>query len=406
MIDARGHTRRALRWSAGAALLGAQLWLTASVAYLLALLVAGARRRPAGPPSPAGTPPVIVALVPAHDEERGVTPVVHALVDQDYPPARLAVIVIADNCTDGTAGVAARAGATVWRRDEPDARGKGHALGWALARLRHERPDADIVLVVDADCLASPNLCRAIAATLGDRSVEAVQARYEVSNPEASPTAALRAAGFILKHVVRSRGRSRLGLSCGLFGSGMAFRSSLFHRVAWPTSVTEDTELHVRLVQQGVAVRYVDDASVSSPMPTTAAAAVDQQMRWETGNAQMATRHALGLATRGLRSRDVQLLAAAAELLVPSQSMLAAGSLGLGCAGLVLGHRRATGLAWATLAGQAGYILGGLAAAGAPAASIRALAHAPGFVAARLRVHADIARGRGADTWVRTTRES
>ena len=254
------------------------------------------------------------------------------LVAQDYPAEHLDVIVIADNCTDDTAAVAAAAGATVWERHDLSARGKGQALGWALARLRAQPRRPEAVLVVDADCIASANLCAVVAEELADPGVQAIQARYDVSNPEESPTAALRAAGFILKHVIRSRGRARLGLSCGLFGSGMAFRTSLFDEVQWPTSVTEDTELHLELIQRGVIVTYAERASVRSAMPTTAEAAVDQQLRWESGNAQLAGSHLLGLVTRGAATGDVQLLAAAAELLAPSQSMLAAGSLGLGAA--------------------------------------------------------------------------
>ncbi len=345
-------------------------------------------------------------LVPAHDEERGVAQAVQALVDQDYPADLLDVIVVADNCSDATAAVAASAGAIVWSRQDPEARGKGQALGWALARLRAQDRGADAVIVVDADCIASPNLCAVIAGELTKPGVEAVQVRYEVSNPGDSPTAALRAAGFILKHVVRSRGRSRLGLSCGLFGSGMAFKISLFDRIQWPTSVTEDTELHVRLVRDGVVVRYAEEASVSSPMPTTSASAVQQQLRWESGNAQLAGSHALGLVARGLATGDVQLLTAAAELVVPSQSMLAAGSLGLGSISLALGRRRTARLAATTLVAQGTYVLGGLLVAGAPVESLQALVHAPTFALARLQILGRVASGGGARTWVRTTRDA
>ena len=47
-----------------------------------------------------------------------------------HPSASLTVTVIADNCTDGTVEVAREAGAQVLVRNEPDRRGKGHALAW------------------------------------------------------------------------------------------------------------------------------------------------------------------------------------------------------------------------------------------------------------------------------------
>ena len=65
---------------------------------------------------------------------------VEALRHQDYPPGLLDVIVIADNCSDGTAAAASVAGAVVWERADPDAPGKGRALTWALDRLWRELP--------------------------------------------------------------------------------------------------------------------------------------------------------------------------------------------------------------------------------------------------------------------------
>ncbi|HWD76098.1 MAG TPA: glycosyltransferase family 2 protein [Solirubrobacteraceae bacterium] len=429
MTGAGRVARHALGRALAPGLAGIQGWLAASVGYLLALLAAGARsgggagarsgggrgagsgggpgaRSGGGPgarqPDP---PPRLAVLIPAHNEERGVADAVHALIAQAYPADRLAVIVIADNCTDDTAGVAARAGATVWPREDPVARGKGPALSWALERLRRELPATEAVLIVDADCIASPNLCAVVAERLADPRVQAVQARYDVSNPDASPTAALRAAGFILRHVIRARGRARLGLSAGLFGSAMAFRMDLFDEVQWPSSITEDTELHLLLVQRGIRVDFAEGAGVHSPMPTTADAAVEQQIRWESGNAQLTGAYLMRLVARGLVTGDVQLLVAGGELLVPSQSMLAAGSLGVGVVSVALGRRGTAALAAATAVGQAVYVFGGLTAAGAPPASLRALAHAPEFVAARLRVLARVASGRRAETWVRTTRE-
>jgi 1,2-diacylglycerol 3-beta-glucosyltransferase len=385
------------------AVFACQAWLAVSTGYLLVLLAAGARyadptvRR-------GGTPLHLVVLVPAHDEELGVAQAVEALVRQDYPPEQVDVIVIADNCTDGTARVAAAAGASVWERHDPDARGKGQALGWAVERVRSAARRPEAILVVDADCIASPNLCSVVAEAFSDATMRALQVRYYVSNAEESDTAALRAAGFILKHLIRSRGRARLGLSCGLFGSGMAFRTSLFDEVRWPTSVTEDTELHLELVRRGVVVGYAERASVRSAMPPDSAGAAEQQLRWETGNAQLARRYVPRLITQAALTGDVQALAAAAELMAPSQSMLAAGSVGLGSASALLGRRRTAALAAATLAAQAGYVLGGLLAAGAPPASLRALVHAPRFALSRLHILARVAAGRRAQTWVRTTR--
>src|SRR3712207_5959010 len=160
---------------------------------------------------------------------------------------RYEVVVVADNCTDATVAIARAAGVTVWERSDPSRRGKGWALAWAIDRVRSERPDAGAVVVVDADCTASPNMLTEMARRLrtGD---DAVQVRYTVANPEASAASAARYAAFALVNVVRPRGRSALGLSAGLLGSGMAFSTERLDRVPWTShGLTEDAEQHLRL---------------------------------------------------------------------------------------------------------------------------------------------------------------
>ena len=81
----------------------------------------------------------VVVLVPAHDEEGTIAHCVEAFENQTYPRERYRVVVVADNCTDDTAGIASRAGAEVLLRDEPDALGKGRALRWAMDQLLASR---------------------------------------------------------------------------------------------------------------------------------------------------------------------------------------------------------------------------------------------------------------------------
>jgi 1,2-diacylglycerol 3-beta-glucosyltransferase len=225
-----------------------------------------------------------------------------------------------------------------------------------------------------------------------------------VSNPDTSPTAALRWAGFALMHVVRPRGKRWLGLSSGLFGTGMAFRTELLREQPWTAfSVTEDVEYHLRLVAAGEAVYFVDDAYVASPMPTTAESAQQQQLRWETGNARL-VREATLLLAHGVQRRDWRRVATALDYLVPAQSLLAAGTVVAGASGLVVGSRRIALAGMLTAAGQALYVVGGLMSVRAPQSVWMALSHAPELVVAKLLQSMRIATGRGADRWVRTAR--
>jgi len=382
-------------------------WTATSSAYLLGLTLLaalpGGNRRSA---PPQGRPLLIVVLVPAHDESDGIAAAVTALRGQDYPADAFEVIVIADNCSDATAERARAAGATVWEREAAGDRGKGQALAWAIERLWRERPATDAVTVVDADCLASPGLLAAFDEAMRT-GASAVQAVYDVANPTASAASALRWAGFALMHRVRPRGRARIGLSCDLFGTGMAFRSSLLRKHPWSSfSVTEDAEYHLRLVAAGEKVSFVPGERVESPMPTTHAASAAQQLRWESGNAQLLRRTVPRLAVDGVRRRDPQRLHAAIEQLVPPQTALAAANALLLALAAALRRRRAWRVGLGAMAAQSAYVLVGLRVAQAPRIVYRSLLCAPGLVASKLSVFARIGAGRGATDWIRTERGS
>ena len=310
----------------GIAALG--LAVTAIDLYLIGLLVAAARRRPSGAATAVDDEPRealrFAVLVPAHDEQDIIAPTLAALQRIVDPAGRASIVVIADNCSDATAEIAARAGAKVLERRDPAHRGKGHALNWALDRLHELDGDYDAIAIVDADCEASPNLLQSFQARLRN-GANVVQASYTVANPGASTQSSLRFAAFALMNTVRPLGKDRLGLSCGLLGTGMAFRRDVLerHRFA-PDSLVEDTELHLRLVAAGERVAFAPEASVSSPMPTTARASRAQQSRWEGGRGDLLRTWSRPLLTgRGLRRRDPVRLHAWLELLIPPQSLLA-----------------------------------------------------------------------------------
>jgi hypothetical protein len=389
--------------------------LTLSTGYLLALLLASRRRSdPVGRrfdpveelPGERAQPRMrFVVLIPAHDEQDGIGATLESLADSDYPRERRRTIVIADNCTDATAERARAAGVEVWERADSSRRGKGHALQWALERLQLSCRPCDAVVLIDADCLASPNMLSAIEVRLS-RGVNAVQVNYVAGNPHASPASALRFAGFALMNTVRFQGKQRLGLSCGLVGTGMAFTTELLLREPWAaTGLTEDAEYHMRLVESGERAEFVGDAWVSSAVPTSLHKGSDQQARWEQGKLQLIGRWTPRLIASGVLKRDPVRMHAGLENLVPPQSLIAAGSAGSAVAGLLLGSRRLLSLSLATLFAQIVFVLAGLRAVQAPAQAYRALLLSPALIVRKLALYAQLLRGRGPTAWVMTERE-
>jgi 1,2-diacylglycerol 3-beta-glucosyltransferase len=348
----------------------------------------------------------LAALIPAHDEEATIERSVRSLVTADYPREAWRVVVVADNCADGTADVAGAAGAEVLVRNNAERRGKGQALAHGMRELLASEDPPDAIVVIDADCEATPNLPRVVAREMGG-GARAVQLGNVVSNPNASTYSALRFAAFAAINSTRPRGRVRLGLSAGLLGTGMAFSRELLAERPWEAyGLAEDGEYHLSLVEGGERVAFADDAGVSSPMPTSFESAGSQQARWEAGRWALLRRWLPRLARAGARRRDPSRAAAAADPATPPLSLLVAATGALAAASAAAGARLATRLSLFALAGQAVYVTGSLAIARAPASVYRALAAAPLLMLWELRIVARTVLRRGPRAWVRTARES
>jgi GT2 family glycosyltransferase len=381
----------------------ASLPLLAASAYLFALTLLS--RRLAEPAASARDIRFDV-IVPAHDEEAGIGRTVAELRALEYPKDAFRIRVVADNCSDATADRARAAGAEVWARRDDLRRGKGHALQYAFERSLAEG-FADAVVVIDADTVASANLLRAFAARLAS-GASAVQADYRVGNADASWRTRLMSVAFTLFHQVRSLGRERLQLSCGLRGNGMCFARQLLLAVPHRAfSIVEDVEYGVQLGRAGVRVHFAHEASVLSDMVASERASRSQRQRWEGGRRVLARQIGLALLAEALRKRSALLGDLAVDLLVPPLAQLGA-LIGAGVASaaiaLAAGHGWAL-VPWCACAVMlAIYILRGWQLSGAGLGGLAALARAPIYLIWKVWLSVRQS-GRARGEWVRTARQ-
>jgi 1,2-diacylglycerol 3-beta-glucosyltransferase len=350
----------------------------------------------------------LVVHVPAHNEETLVARTVRSLLAQSYPRELFQVAVIADNCTDRTAAVAAAAEADiVMVRNVPEARGKGHALRWAIDRVLGADAPADAIVSVDADTITDPDLLLALAERL-ECGEQAVQSDYRAFG-DGSDASELRKAAFLLFNRVQPAGRYVLGRSAWLVGNGWLLSAQLLRRRPWAAfTSTEDREYSVDLQLDGVRVAFAGAAAVHAPTAPSRQAAETQQLRWEGGWASLLRARLPQLLSEARRRRAPGLLMSAFDLAVPPLGLLAAGAV----AGLLISGAVALAGAWSpwlvvpwiiACASVSLYVVIGFIAADAPRAAYRALLHAPLFVLAKpLSLRRTL--GFRGDTWVRTER--
>ncbi len=363
---------------------------------LLILSVAARLPRPAEPEAFTATPLRLWAIIPAHNEELLIAACVCSLIASTDPPTR--ILVIAHNCTDATAIRAAEAGATVAPLTDTGAGGKGAALqfGFAQAFTR----GAQAVLVIDADSTVSPNLTGAIRARLTAGSA-AVQCRYLVAEPDASPRTRLMSLAFLGINLLRPRGRARLGLSCGIFGNGFALTRGTLESVPYAAhSVVEDLEYHLLLLRAGLCVDFIDNATVLGEMPHASAAAATQRARWEGGRSLLRRQWTVPLLRDVLKGR-LRMLEPLLDLLsLPLATAAILFVLTLLIPDAAIRIAAVTGLLILLL-----YVLISASLSSQPRVALRALLSAPGYIAWKLAMlpRTRLAARRNA-AWVRTAR--
>jgi cellulose synthase/poly-beta-1,6-N-acetylglucosamine synthase-like glycosyltransferase len=238
----------------------------------------------------------VLALIPAHNEADCIVRTLLSLHQQTHVPWR--IVVVADNCTDDTAGVA-RPLAEIFETKGNTAL-KAGAINQALERFLPELEWTDGVLVMDADSILHPRFIEASLQQLGqvgELGVAAVGTVYHGRPDQSSVLSQLQRNEF--RRCVRLARRSRTVTWC-LSGVATLLRvDALLHvraarlggalpartrpGVYSEDELTEDFEITLALRHLGYdCVAQSEYVSVSDVMPTWQKL-WHQRVRWLRG---------------------------------------------------------------------------------------------------------------------------
>ena len=272
-----------------------------------------------GQPAPQGDRPRLAVLMPAHNEASTIADTIRSILPQLHESDRL--VVVADNCLDGTADIAGKEGAQVVVRNDVSRRGKGYALDFGVRNLAADAPE--IVIVIDADCQVLAGAIHLLACRCA-QTARPVQALY-LMHVSSNPSIKLRIAQFawIVRNQIRPMGLHRLGLSCQLMGTGMAFPWSCISSATLATGhIVEDLKLGLDLARAGAPALFCPDAIVTSTFPTSDDGVRAQRTRWEHGHLSVILAEAPKLLLSSILRLDLGLFALALDLSVPPLALL------------------------------------------------------------------------------------
>jgi uncharacterized protein YbjQ (UPF0145 family) len=245
----------------------------------------------------------LAVIVPAHDQEPAIAKILqsfetagcslyvsHSNSTSTSTAWAVQVFVVAHNCKDGTAAVAAGCGARVVALDEETDHSKSAALRRGIEEA--QLTGANAFLLIDADASVGPNLIAATRAALIEGAM-ATQCRVELETPPSDPVsfkARLRATAFRAKNVLQKRGRSGLEFSAGVIGNGFAVTADALNRVPLAIDgIYGGLEYHAHLVSEGIRVRWVDHTFVYAEPASVRAAGATRKARL-LGRLQVARR--------------------------------------------------------------------------------------------------------------------
>ena len=232
-----------LFWSA-LALVGYTYLGYAAVVGLLAALLA--RWRKPAPRRP--FEPEVTLVVPAYNEAAVLAAKVEDCLAQDYPAAKLQLLVITDGSTDHSAQVLA-AYPRVRHLHAPARGGKSLAENRAMTFV-----DTPYVVFTDANTLLNPQAVRELLQHYQDPKVGAVSGEKKVralagSTPGAGEGLYWKYESFL------KRCDSRVYSLMGAAGELVSFRSHLFRPLEADT-ILDDFVQSLRIVEQGYTVVY------------------------------------------------------------------------------------------------------------------------------------------------------
>ncbi len=245
-------------------------------------------------------------IIAARNEENVIGQLCDSIRAQNYPEELIDIFVVADNCTDGTAEVAASHGATVFERQDTARVGKGYALDALFGYIDDSVGiDAyDGYFVFDADNILDKNYVFEMnkCFSAGEKIITSYRNTKNYGDSWISQGYSV---WFMREMRQLNAVRSVLGTTSELRGTGFLVSSEIIKKQGgWPYHLMiEDVQFTVENVLAGEKVAYCHDAIFYDEQPTTFMTSWWQRKRWCRGYLQILRHYGLKLVGAFFRGR-------------------------------------------------------------------------------------------------------
>lgn len=228
-------------------------------------------------------------MICARNEESVIGNLIASIRHQTYPADKVTIFVMADNCTDQTAEIAASMGAQVYTRFNQTQIGKGYALDELLHHMQEDYPAGfDAYLIIDADNLLCEDFIENMNLML-DKGEDICTCYRNSKNYGDNWISEGYALWFLHEARYLNEARYLLNCSCAVSGTGFMFSRKIAEEMnGWPYHLlTEDVQFTMDQVAKGRKIAYCDGAELYDEQPTDFRVSMVQRLRWAKGNLQV-----------------------------------------------------------------------------------------------------------------------
>ncbi|MFD0522682.1 bifunctional polysaccharide deacetylase/glycosyltransferase family 2 protein [Paractinoplanes durhamensis] len=289
---------------------GGLILIRTLVLFLFAWTHARRRRAPSWSWGLPVTAPVTI-VVPAYNEETTIAPAVSSLARSAHPGVK--VLVVDDASTDGTTAAVDALKLGNVRVVRIPSGGKATALNTGVA-LCHD----DLIVMVDADTVVTPDAIHQLVQPFADRRVGAVAGNVKVSNRRGL-LGKWQHIEYVIGFNLDRRLYDTFGCIPTIPGALGGFRRSALSDAGGLSTDTlaEDTDLTMAIQRAGWKVVYQESARAYTEAPATMRQLWRQRYRWSYGTMQAMWKHRRAVLEPGHFGRGGLPLIAVFTVLLP-----------------------------------------------------------------------------------------
>jgi len=244
-------------------------------------------------------------VIAARNESAVIGQLINSIKKQKYPSSLIDIYVVADNCTDNTAEVAGKAGATVFKRFNTQLVGKGYALDYAFKIIMDGSEKYEGYFVFDADNLLDENYIAEMNKVF-DKGYNIITSYRNTKNYDTNWLSAGYSLWFIREAKYLNNSRMILNTGCAISGTGFVVSDEIIRKNnGWKHHLlTEDIEFSVDNAIQGEKIGYCGTAVLYDEQPYLFKQSWDQRLRWAKGFYQVFAKYGRDLVKSIFKKRS------------------------------------------------------------------------------------------------------